>query len=91
VALSQLQGYTLFFGNGKENSHLGIGSVGHNLITRTDKRMGFVSDKMLLLCCVVCCWCDISTLNMHASTVDKSDGTKYSFYEETTAYTSSVS
>jgi len=41
----------------------------------------FISDRMSYIT-QRGCWCDITVLNMHAPTENKSDGMKYSFYKE---------
>jgi hypothetical protein len=41
----------------------------------------FSSDRMLYII-LQGCWFEIIVLNVHAPTEDKSDDTKYSFYEE---------
>jgi hypothetical protein len=43
--------------------------------------VGFISDRMLYII-LRRCWCDITVMNVHAQTVDKSDDMKHSFYDE---------
>jgi hypothetical protein len=53
----------------------------HKRIISSVKRVEFVSDRMS---CVILRgrWCHILVLNVHASTEDKTDDVKDSFYEE---------
>jgi exonuclease III len=53
----------------------------HQRIVSVIKRVEFVSDRMSYIV-LRGRWCNIFVLNVHAPTEEKSDDSKYSFYEE---------
>jgi hypothetical protein len=69
----------LFYGKGNVNHHSGARFFVHNRIILAVKRAEFVSDSMLYI--TLNGQCD-TVLNVRASTEDKNDDTKDSFYEE---------
>jgi hypothetical protein len=73
--------YTFFYGKGNQNHKLGTGFFVHKRIISAVKRVEFVSDRMSYII-LRGCWYHILVLNIHASTEDKNDDVKDSFYEE---------
>jgi hypothetical protein len=64
-----------------ENNQLRTGfNVNHRIVSAF-KRIEFVSDRISYTA-PRGCWCNIIVLNVHAPCVEKSDGSKDSFYEE---------
>jgi exonuclease III len=70
--------YIFFYGKGNENHELGTGFFVHKRII---SGIEFVSDRMSYII-LRGRWCHIIVLNVHASTEDKIDDVKGSFYEE---------
>jgi hypothetical protein len=73
--------YTFFCGNRNESHQFGTGFFVHQRIVSAIKREEFVSDRMAYMM-LRGRWCNIIVLNAHASTEEKSDDSKDSFYEE---------
>ena len=73
--------YNFLYGKGKENNELRTGFFVHHRIVSAIKRVEFVSDRMLYIV-LRGRWCNIIVLNVHASSEEKSDDSKDSFYEE---------
>jgi hypothetical protein len=69
--------YTLFYGNGNADHHLGTGFFSYI----RGSYQQFVSDRMSYIT-LRGRWCDIIVINAHAPTEDKCDDTKDSFHEE---------
>ena len=66
---------------GKENHQLGTGYFVHHRIGSAVKRVEFVSDRVSYMT-LRGCWCNSIVLNVQAPRQEKSDDSKYSFYEE---------
>jgi exonuclease III len=73
--------YTFFYTNGIERHQLGTGFIVHQIIVSAIKRVELVRDRMSYMV-LGGRWCNITVLNMHAPTEEKSDDSKDSFYEE---------
>jgi hypothetical protein len=73
--------YTLFYGKGNENHELGTGFLVHKKIISAVKSVEFITNGMVYII-LRGHWCHIIVLNVHASTGDKTDDVKDSFYEE---------
>ena len=73
--------YNFFNGKWKENYQLGTGFFVHHRTVSAVKRVEFVSDRVSYIV-LRGRWCNIIALNVHASSEEKSDDQKDSFYEE---------
>jgi hypothetical protein len=70
-----------FYGKGSENHEWRIGFSVRNRIISAVKGVKYVSDRMSYKI-LRGCWCHIIVLNIHATTEDKTDDVKDSFYKE---------
>jgi len=73
--------YNFFYGKGNKNHPLGKGLFVHHRIVSGIKTVVFVSNRVSYTV-LRGCWCNIIVLNVHASSVEKSDDSKDGFYEE---------
>ena len=73
--------YKIFYGKQKWNHELHTGYFMPKRIISAVKRAEFVSDRMLYII-LRGRWCDITVLNAHAPTEDKSGDMKASFCEK---------
>jgi hypothetical protein len=75
--------YNFFYGKREENYQLGTGYsyfVPRRIVSAA-KKAEFVSGRVSYIV-LRGCWCNISVLNVHAPTEEKSDDSKDNFYEE---------
>jgi len=70
-----------FYRKGNEHHQLGTGFFVHHRIVSAVKRVEFVSDRLSYIV-LRGCWRNITVVNLHAPSEEKSDETKDSFYEE---------
>jgi hypothetical protein len=73
--------YIFFYGKENEHHELGAGFFVHKRIISAVKEVEIVSDRMSYVI-LRGRWCNIIVLNVHATTEDKIDDIKESFYEE---------
>jgi hypothetical protein len=73
--------YTFFYGPGNADHQLGTGLFRYKRIISANRRVEFISDRMLYII-LRGRWCNIIVLNVNAPCEDKGYDVKDSFYEE---------
>jgi hypothetical protein len=68
----QAEDYTFCYGVGSEDHQLGTSSFVHKGIILADRRVEFISNRMLYII-LRGCWCNIVVLNEHAPCEDRSE------------------